>query len=126
MPVIVTVWAPSSGWGRGWRRVRHSSSEATPDPAVAMPPQPVTPATVTSSAASPAGLRRGRIMAQEKPRLAVVGGGLAGLMATVRIAEAGYPVDVFSLTPPRRSHSVCAQGGINAAVNIKVRKWLVH
>jgi len=58
-------------------------------------------------------------MAQEKPRLAVVGGGLAGLMATIRIAEAGYPVDLFSLTPVRRSHSVCAQGGINAAVNVK-------
>ena len=47
-------------------------------------------------------------------RVIVVGGGLAGLSATVRIAEAGLPVDLFSLVPVKRSHSVCAQGGINA------------
>jgi succinate dehydrogenase / fumarate reductase flavoprotein subunit len=40
-------------------------------------------------------------------------------MTTVRIAEAGLPVDVFSVVPVKRSHSVCAQGGINAAVNWK-------
>jgi succinate dehydrogenase / fumarate reductase flavoprotein subunit len=39
---------------------------------------------------------------------------LAGLSASVRIAEAGLPVDLFSLVPVKRSHSVCAQGGINA------------
>ncbi|MFI5365624.1 MAG: succinate dehydrogenase flavoprotein subunit [Candidatus Binatia bacterium] len=52
-------------------------------------------------------------------RLIVVGGGLAGLMATIKIAELGIPVDVFSIVPVKRSHSVCAQGGINAAVNWK-------
>jgi succinate dehydrogenase / fumarate reductase flavoprotein subunit len=52
-------------------------------------------------------------------RLIVVGGGLAGLMATIRIAEMGVPVDLFSIVPVKRSHSVCAQGGINAAVNWK-------
>ncbi len=51
-------------------------------------------------------------MAQQ--RVIVVGGGLAGLAASVRIAEAGTPVDLFSLVPVKRSHSVCAQGGINA------------
>jgi succinate dehydrogenase / fumarate reductase flavoprotein subunit len=49
----------------------------------------------------------------------VVGGGLAGLMATIKIAEAGLPVDLFSVVPVKRSHSVCAQGGINGAVNVK-------
>ena len=53
------------------------------------------------------------------PRVAVIGGGLAGLMATIRIAEAGVPVDLFSIVPVKRSHSVCAQGGINGAVNVK-------
>jgi succinate dehydrogenase / fumarate reductase flavoprotein subunit len=48
-----------------------------------------------------------------------VGGGLAGLMATIRVAEAGVPVDLFSVVPVKRSHSVCAQGGINAAKNQK-------
>ena len=47
-------------------------------------------------------------------RVIVVGGGLAGLAAAVRVAESGVPVDVFSLCPVKRSHSVCAQGGINA------------
>ncbi len=47
-------------------------------------------------------------------RVIVVGGGLAGLAASVRIAEAGLPVDLFSVVPVKRSHSVCAQGGINA------------
>ncbi len=49
-----------------------------------------------------------------KHRVIVVGGGLAGLAASVRIAEAGLPVDIFSIVPVKRSHSVCAQGGINA------------
>ena len=53
------------------------------------------------------------------PRIAVVGGGLAGLMATIKIAEAGIAVDLFSIVPVKRSHSVCAQGGINGAVNVK-------
>lgn len=53
----------------------------------------------------------------DKPRFIVVGGGLAGLMAVIKIAEAGHDVDVFSFVPCRRSHSVCAQGGINGAVN---------
>ena len=47
-------------------------------------------------------------------RVIVVGGGLAGLAATVRVAEQGLPVDLFSMVPVKRSHSVCAQGGINA------------
>jgi succinate dehydrogenase / fumarate reductase, flavoprotein subunit len=47
-------------------------------------------------------------------RVIVVGGGLAGLAASVRVAEAGLPVDLFSMVPVKRSHSVCAQGGINA------------
>jgi succinate dehydrogenase / fumarate reductase, flavoprotein subunit len=54
-----------------------------------------------------------------KSRLIVVGGGLAGLMATIKAAEDGTPVDLFSIVPVKRSHSVCAQGGINGAVNTK-------
>ena len=52
-------------------------------------------------------------------KIAVVGGGLAGLMATIKAAEAGVKVDLFSIVPVKRSHSVCAQGGINGAVNTK-------
>jgi succinate dehydrogenase / fumarate reductase flavoprotein subunit len=52
-------------------------------------------------------------------RVIVVGGGLAGLTTTMKLCEAGVPVDLFSLVPVKRSHSVCAQGGINASVNTK-------
>ncbi len=52
-------------------------------------------------------------------RAIVVGGGLAGLTTVMKLCEAGIPVDLFSLVPVKRSHSVCAQGGINASVNTK-------
>ena len=53
------------------------------------------------------------------PRIIVVGGGLAGLSAAIKIGEMGGHVDLFSIVPVKRSHSVCAQGGINAAKNLK-------
>ncbi|MFM9905561.1 MAG: succinate dehydrogenase flavoprotein subunit [Pyrinomonadaceae bacterium] len=52
-------------------------------------------------------------------KIAIVGGGLAGLAAAMKVAEAGHEVDLISVVPVKRSHSVCAQGGINAAVNTK-------
>jgi succinate dehydrogenase / fumarate reductase, flavoprotein subunit len=54
-----------------------------------------------------------------KGNIVIVGGGLAGLMAAIKIAETGTKVDLFSVVPVKRSHSVCAQGGINGAVNTK-------
>jgi succinate dehydrogenase / fumarate reductase flavoprotein subunit len=53
------------------------------------------------------------------PKIIVVGGGLAGLAAVIKIVEMGGSVDLFSIVPVKRSHSVCAQGGINAAKNLK-------
>jgi len=53
------------------------------------------------------------------PKIIVIGGGLAGLAAVIKIAEMGGHVDLFSIVPVKRSHSVCAQGGINAAKNLK-------
>src|SRR3954449_5823040 len=53
------------------------------------------------------------------PKIIVVGGGLAGLSTVIKIAEMGGSVDLFSIVPVKRSHSVCAQGGINAAKNLK-------
>src|SRR5437016_1862718 len=49
-----------------------------------------------------------------KKRVIVIGGGLAGLACSVKLAEEGVNVDLFSMVPVKRSHSVCAQGGINA------------
>jgi succinate dehydrogenase / fumarate reductase flavoprotein subunit len=54
-----------------------------------------------------------------KNKIIIIGGGLAGLMAAVKAAESGMRVDLFSVVPVKRSHSVCAQGGINGAVNTK-------
>ncbi len=56
--------------------------------------------------------------AQANQRISIVGGGLAGLAAAVRIAESGLHADLFSLVPVKRSHSVCAQGGINACNDV--------
>src|SRR5205809_3211586 len=53
-----------------------------------------------------------------KKRVIVIGGGLAGLACTVKLAEEGVNVDLFSMVPVKRSHSVCAQGGINACNEI--------
>jgi succinate dehydrogenase / fumarate reductase flavoprotein subunit len=58
-------------------------------------------------------------MASTTPRIIIVGGGLAGLSAAIKVAEAGGEVALFSLVPVKRSHSVCAQGGINSAKNLK-------
>lgn len=48
----------------------------------------------------------------------VVGGGLAGLSCAMRLAENGFNVNLVSVTKSRRSHSVCAQGGMNGALNL--------
>jgi succinate dehydrogenase / fumarate reductase flavoprotein subunit len=46
----------------------------------------------------------------------VVGAGLAGLMAALKIAQSGHQVAVISKVYPTRSHSGAAQGGIAAAL----------
>lgn len=59
-------------------------------------------------------------MAEKKKEkyVVVVGGGLAGLSAAMKLAELGCHVKIVSVTKCKRSHSVCAQGGINAAINL--------
>ncbi|MCH9703555.1 MAG: succinate dehydrogenase flavoprotein subunit, partial [Chlamydiae bacterium] len=54
-----------------------------------------------------------------KKEAIVIGGGLAGLACAMRLCERGIHVKLISLTKVKRSHSVCAQGGINAALNLK-------
>jgi len=55
----------------------------------------------------------------KKKEVIIVGGGLAGLATAMKLAEQDCHVKLVSLTKARRSHSVCAQGGINIAVNLK-------
>ncbi len=46
----------------------------------------------------------------------VIGGGLAGLRAALASSEKGVEVAIITKVHPLRSHSVAAQGGINAAL----------
>jgi len=46
----------------------------------------------------------------------VIGGGLSGLRAALEAKKQGADVAVISKVPPIRSHSVAAQGGINASI----------
>ena len=46
----------------------------------------------------------------------IIGGGLAGLRAAIEAKTAGVTSAVLSMVYPIRSHSVAAQGGINAAL----------
>ena len=57
-------------------------------------------------------------------KVIVVGGGLAGLMSTIKAAEQGAHVDLFSLVPVKRSHSVCAQGALMVRLILKVKEIL--
>lgn len=56
-------------------------------------------------------------MTNKLKEVIVVGGGLAGLSAIIKLCEKGCLVKLISLVPARRSHSVCAQGGMNAAID---------
>lgn len=55
---------------------------------------------------------------KSEKKVIVIGGGLAGLATTMKLAEHGCRVQLVSVTKVKRSHSVCAQGGINAAINL--------
>jgi len=57
---------------------------------------------------------------RRKHDIIVVGTGLSGASAAASLGEMGYMVKAFTiLDSPRRSHSIAAQGGINAAKNYK-------
>ena len=57
----------------------------------------------------------------------VIGAGGAGLRATMGLAEKNYNVACVSKLFPTRSHTVAAQGGINAALgNITEDDWRWH
>src|SRR3954467_10407711 len=57
----------------------------------------------------------------------IVGGGGAGMRASLQLAEAGFKVAVLSKVFPTRSHTVAAQGGIGAALgNMGEDSWMWH
>ncbi len=58
-------------------------------------------------------------MEKRAKKFVVIGGGLAGLACTMKLCEAKAEVILVSYQAVKRSHSVCAQGGINAAINAK-------
>ena len=57
----------------------------------------------------------------------IVGAGGAGLRAAVAASGSGASVACISKVPPIRSHTVAAQGGINAALGNRVAddwRWM--
>ena len=46
----------------------------------------------------------------------VIGGGLAGLRVAIGAKRRGHDAVILSLVPPKRSHSVAAQGGMQASL----------
>ena len=57
----------------------------------------------------------------------VVGAGGAGLRAAFGLSEAGFKTACISKLFPTRSHTVAAQGGINAALgNMHEDDWKYH
>ena len=62
--------------------------------------------------------------------IVVIGGGLTGLMAAISASDRGRDVAVLSKVHPLRSHSVAAQGGMNAALGNNLTKgmdsWEAH
>ncbi|HEY9035378.1 MAG TPA: succinate dehydrogenase flavoprotein subunit [Pseudomonadales bacterium] len=57
----------------------------------------------------------------------IVGGGGAGMRASLQLAEAGLKVAVLTKVFPTRSHTVAAQGGIGASLgNMKPDNWHYH
>lgn len=57
----------------------------------------------------------------------IVGGGGAGMRASLQLAQTGKKVAVLSKVFPTRSHTVSAQGGINAALgNMGEDDWRWH
>ncbi len=55
---------------------------------------------------------------KRKLDIIVVGTGLGGASAAASLGELGYNVKIFCISdPPRRAHSIAAQGDINAAKN---------
>jgi succinate dehydrogenase / fumarate reductase flavoprotein subunit len=57
----------------------------------------------------------------------IVGGGGAGLRSAIELSQSGLNVAVLSKVFPTRSHTVSAQGGINAALgNVEPDDWRWH
>ncbi|MDQ6982105.1 MAG: succinate dehydrogenase flavoprotein subunit [Mariprofundus sp.] len=57
----------------------------------------------------------------------IIGSGGAGMRCALQLADAGHRVAVITKVLPTRSHTVAAQGGINASLgNVTSDHWLWH
>ena len=55
----------------------------------------------------------------------VIGGGLAGQRAAIAARRRGHDVRILSLVPAKRSHSVAAQGGMQASLGNSIKGLVV-
>ncbi|TVY18542.1 putative succinate dehydrogenase [ubiquinone] flavoprotein subunit [Lachnellula arida] len=86
----------------------------------------ITNAPLRAKEASPFGSHKYPVVDHEYDAI-VVGAGGAGLRAAFGLAEAGFNVACISKLFPTRSHTVAAQGGINAALgNMHEDDWRWH
>lgn len=79
------------------------------------------------STTSPAGLKGDYTIIDHEYDAVVVGAGGAGLRAAMGLSEAGFKTACVTKLFPTRSHTVAAQGGINAALgNMSEDDWRWH
>ena len=65
-------------------------------------------------------------MGKRTKKFIVIGGGLAGLAATMKLCESKAEVLLVSYQEVKRSHSVCAQGGSESTVDHKEASESTH
>jgi len=104
---------------------RHFSRLSSPSVSVSSLSRPLTrplSRALSTSAAADSSLKGDYTIVDHTYDALVVGAGGAGLRAAMGLSEAGFKTACVTKLFPTRSHTVAAQGGVNAALGNMVRK----